>query len=144
MNLLNIIQFVQLPFVVIPLFKFVTNKKIMEDQIYQGVKVWFLMFFAFLLQAINIYSIFGVVNDIVGEALWWFVLILILTQTGFLIYLAFFVNINGLKHELFVLMEEDQPENPDLSLKIKTSESEHYDSVKEVSGINNMTKSRLT
>ena len=41
-------------------------------------------------------------------------------------------------------MEEDQPENPDLSLKIKTSESEHYDSVKEVSGINNMTKSRLT
>ena len=49
MSLLNIIQFVQLPFVIVPLIKFACSKKIMVGNTYSMRKIVFLIFCSILL-----------------------------------------------------------------------------------------------
>jgi len=98
MSILNIIQFIQLPFVVIPLFKFTTNKEIVQGNVLKGVKLYVLMFFAAVLQAINIYSILGVVQPFFLEVGWYFVLAGIVIHTTFLIYLVF-CKIKGVRED---------------------------------------------
>ena len=129
MNLLNIIQFVQLPFVVIPLIKFVTNEKIMGDQTYKGIKLWILIFFSFLLQSINIYSIFGVISEFLGEPIWWLVLVLIVGQSGILVYLML-IKISGIKYEAYDVLDEGDDE-------VKKAVTEYHPN--EISKINNNT-----
>jgi len=122
MNLLNIMQFVQLPFVIIPLMKFVSNASIMgEDYRYKGFGFWILLFFAVVLQAINIYSIFGVVQDDLGTAIWWLVLVLILAQSGFLIYLIS-IQIKGINKDLIETIDEETEEIEDTTIKESNKE----------------------
>ena len=56
-TLMNIFQFIQLPFVIIPLIRFATSSKLMGSHVYKGFRIQFVSFFAWVLQLINLYSI---------------------------------------------------------------------------------------
>lgn len=56
--ILNIVQFVQLPFVLVPLFKFASNKKIMNGFEFSASFLFLLKFISFIFSVINIVQIF--------------------------------------------------------------------------------------
>ena len=63
MNLLNLVQFVQLPFVIIPLLKIYNSKEIMSGYKISKCKFIFIIVLSVLIQIFNIFSIQGVVKD---------------------------------------------------------------------------------
>ena len=87
-SLLNILQFIQLPFVIIPLIRFAMSSKLMGEHVYKGFKVYLVIFFASVLQAINLYSIFEVLSE-AGNVVRIFSYILIVLQTGLSIVLIY-------------------------------------------------------
>ena len=88
MNILNIVQFVQLPFVIIPLIKFANNKKIMNDEPYSQRKLGFIVLCASFLQLINVYSIIQVMEEFSPLAKGMVILFLV-SQFGIIFFLAF-------------------------------------------------------
>lgn len=85
-GLLNVIQFVQLPFVIIPLVRLVMDKSIMGHQKYNLKGLSAILFFSFALQIINIYSIYGALSDQGNNHYLVFAMIIIM-QTGAIYYL---------------------------------------------------------
>lgn len=63
MNLLNIVQFVQLPFSIIPLLKFYSSRSIMADFDISRVKLVALIILSVMIQVFNIFSVNEVVKD---------------------------------------------------------------------------------
>jgi Mn2+/Fe2+ NRAMP family transporter len=90
MSILNIVQFVQCPFAIIPLIKFAMNEHIMNEKNLKDINCYSLIFFSLLLQFINVYGIFNVASDIQFSIGWWILIIAILIYLGFLIFLATF------------------------------------------------------
>ena len=88
MSLLNIIQFVQLPFVIVPLLKFSCSEKIMVGKTYKRGKIIFLIICSVVLQLINIYSIGAVISDF-NLYFKLLVILLIILQFVFITYLAY-------------------------------------------------------
>lgn len=95
-NILNVVQFIELPFVIVPLLRFVSSKQIMGDRVYSYKKTIMLITFSVILQLINLYSL----NQSVGTdsmetaAIFW---ILVTVQTLIL------------GHLIFVQIDEHQP-----------------------------------
>ena len=77
MSFLNVVQFVQLPFVVIPLLRFVMKESIMKERTYKKNYVILICVLSFGLQLINIYSIHGALKESTTYAYTWLVLIVI-------------------------------------------------------------------
>ena len=101
MNMLNIIQFIQLPFVIIPLLKFSYCKKIMKNEMYSKAKLIFLCVLFFFLQVINIYSIISSFEDF--TTLWKVVgWIFLIVYTCFCFYLI----LTKIRHQVYD--EEDK------------------------------------
>ena len=87
MNLLNIIQFVQLPFALIPLMKFAYSNTIMDYKRYSARKMAFLVICSIFLQVINIYSMLEVAREM--NAFWKIVIgVLIVGQLMFIVFLS--------------------------------------------------------
>ena len=63
MNLLNLVQFIQLPFVIIPLLKLYSSTEIMSGYIISKWKLIFIIILSILIQVFNIFSIQGVIKD---------------------------------------------------------------------------------
>ena len=88
MNMLNIIQFVQLPFVIIPLLKFSYSKTIMKNIVYSNGKLIFLCILFSFLQFVNIYSIISSFQDF--STIWVvFGYVFLVLYSGFCLYLIF-------------------------------------------------------
>jgi NRAMP (natural resistance-associated macrophage protein)-like metal ion transporter len=87
-NLLNIVQFVELPFVIIPLIRFVSSRGIMGHRCYSRRKICLVIFLSGLLQAINLYSLHDAVG---GGSLEMNVIfgVLVALQTLILAYISF-------------------------------------------------------
>jgi Mn2+/Fe2+ NRAMP family transporter len=87
--LLNIIQFIQLPFVLIPLFKFISNSKIMNGYKINKLKLNILMMISLIFTIINIVQI---INSIPNDFFWIFGFSL---GTG--IYIMALIRLNSIK-----------------------------------------------
>jgi len=70
----------------------------MREFVYTGFKLWFILFFSFVLQIINVYAIFGVISEDLYSLNWWVVVFLLIIQTVFIGFLAIF-KIEGRKEE---------------------------------------------
>lgn len=82
MNLLNVVQFVQLPFSVIPLLKCYNSPNIMVNFRISKFKLWMIIVLSVLIQIFNIFSVNEVVKD---SKTFWKVLVWVLVA----IYLLF-------------------------------------------------------
>lgn len=63
MNLLNIIQFVQLPFVIVPLLKMYISPRIMGTFSISAIRFWIMIFLSVLIQIINVISIYSISKE---------------------------------------------------------------------------------
>jgi hypothetical protein len=67
---LNIIQFVQLPFVIIPAIRFISDARLVEDQAYLGVKLYCLLVVSAALIGMNLYQLISNFPDsVLGQVL---------------------------------------------------------------------------
>ena len=83
--ILNIIQFIQLPFVIIPAMRFIFKPSLVDDQAFVGKKFYMLFGFSTLLIGINLYQL----SDNTGEGNIKYVsYILILIYIYFLYYIS--------------------------------------------------------
>lgn len=87
MFLLNLVQFIQLPFAIVPLLKMYNNSNVMMDYPISKCKFYTLIVFSFLIQIFNIISICDVVHDF---KLGWRILVYLLTalHSLFIVYFA--------------------------------------------------------
>ena len=63
MNLLNLVQFIQLPFAIIPLIKFYNSDVIMQGYNISKVKLIFIIILSIIIQIFNIFSVYFVLQD---------------------------------------------------------------------------------
>jgi len=105
-NILNVVQFVELPFVIVPLLRFVSSKQIMGDRAYSLNKTIVLIALSGILQFINIYSIYQATGADTVEtgAIFW---ILVTIQTLILLHLTF-VPIDEHQPSIGIQTENDQ------------------------------------
>lgn len=83
---LNIVQFVQLPFVLIPAIRFISNKELVDTQVYQGIQLYLLLGFSGFLILMNYYQLSSNLPDShFGKMIFFAGLIL---YTAFLVYIA--------------------------------------------------------
>jgi natural resistance-associated macrophage protein len=75
-NMLNVVQFVQLPFVIIPLLRFVMDPRVMGNRAYTKLHVSFITGLYLGLQLINIFSIYKTTTGPNGEHFLWFVAVI--------------------------------------------------------------------
>ena len=89
MNFLNIVQFIQLPFVIIPLLKFSLSGNIMGNRIYNYNKFIFLCALAIVLQIFNYFSIISSMSELsfFGQFFMWIFLIVYTTFCGYFVFL---------------------------------------------------------
>jgi natural resistance-associated macrophage protein len=87
MFLLNLVQFIQLPFAIVPLLKMYNTPSVMVDYEISKCKFFTLIVFSFFIQIFNIFSICDVVKDF---QIGWRVLVYVLTglHTLFIVYFA--------------------------------------------------------
>ena len=73
MGILNLVQFIQLPFAVIPLLKMYYSPSIMEGFKISKCKFCFVVILSVVIQVFNIFSIYGVIKDskVVYQVLVW-------------------------------------------------------------------------
>lgn len=68
MNLLNLVQFIQLPFAVVPLLKMYASKEIMLGYSVSKCKLIFIIILSVVIQLFNIFSVYFVIKD--SAAVW--------------------------------------------------------------------------
>ena len=89
-GLLNIVQFLQLPFVVIPLLRFVTNTTVMKSvkYTYKTAHIFVVAVLSIFLQIINVYSIKMAIDF---DKTWkvWLFWVIVVTQTAAMVVLIF-------------------------------------------------------
>jgi NRAMP (natural resistance-associated macrophage protein)-like metal ion transporter len=95
-NILNVVQFIELPFVIVPLLRFVSSSRIMGTRVYSFSKTILLIVLSVILQLINLYSLYDAIGADTFEtsAIFW---ILVTIQTLIL------------GHLIFVQIDEHQP-----------------------------------
>lgn len=103
-NLLNIIQFIELPFVIIPLLRFVASRGIMGKRCFSNFKWYALVSLSLFLQIINLFSLYSAVGSksAGSQIVYW---ALVTVQTVFLSYLAL-VKISEHKPVTEIVMED--------------------------------------
>jgi len=87
---MNTIQAIQLPFVLIPLARYIKEKTIMKELVFGGFKYWFIIFTAIVLIGLNVWNVLQpfVANGAGSWQIWTFAPLFSL-YIGFLIYLIF-------------------------------------------------------
>ena len=105
MGLLNIIQFVQLPFVVIPLLRLVLNRSVMKERKYSTVHVVIISILSALLQMINVYSIYESFKGMSNHPIL-FVSILVAIQVILMLVVALSIMKKEEKEESKVVFDE--------------------------------------
>ena len=88
---LNIVQFVQLPFILIPAIRFICSKGLVDDQVLKGQKLISILGFSCLLIGTNIYSLLTTPPESVVIASIYYVLI------ALYIYFLFYIGTIPLK-----------------------------------------------
>lgn len=90
--LLNTFQIIQLPFVLIPLARFIGNRRIMNDLTFVGFKYWFILITAVMLLALNTWNVIQPILDL-GLDQWytWMILLVFSLYLGFIGYLFYLV-----------------------------------------------------
>lgn len=82
---LNIIQFIQLPFIIIPAIRFVSNKALMEEEAYHGKRLHLLLGFSGFLILMNLYQLSSnLPEETGGKLLAFLVIVLYLTFLGYI------------------------------------------------------------
>lgn len=89
MNYLNIIQFIQLPFVVIPMIHILNNTYIMKNYKYKKSKINIIIFFTILLQIFNMVNIYTIIITESTNKIIFFVIIFLVYY-----YLIYYITIN--------------------------------------------------
>lgn len=83
---LNIIQFIQLPFIILPAIRFISDKDLAETEVYQGAKLYLLLLFSGLLILMNLYQLTSNLPESdYGKA---FAFVGLATYLGFLAHIA--------------------------------------------------------
>jgi hypothetical protein len=92
MNLLNLVQFIQLPFAIIPLLKVYSSAEIMSGYTISKFKLIFVILLSIMIQVFNIFSVYFVLEDSakVWKVIVW---ILISCHTIFISRFAIFINL---------------------------------------------------
>jgi Mn2+/Fe2+ NRAMP family transporter len=83
---LNIIQFVQLPFIIIPAIRFISNTDLVQAEAYVGSKLYILLGVSGSLIVMNLYQVSSNLPDsTVGKVITFFAMIL---YVAFMVYIA--------------------------------------------------------
>lgn len=83
---LNIIQFVQLPFIIIPAIRFISNRDLAESEAYTGAKLYCLLAFSGFLISMNLYQVSSNLPNSAGGKVLAFLLMAL--YVAFMAYIA--------------------------------------------------------
>lgn len=82
---LNIIQFVQLPFIIIPAIRFISNSDLVEAEAYVGAKLYTLLGFSGFLIVMNLYQVSSNLPDSTGgKVVTFFIMIFYIAFMGYI------------------------------------------------------------